>query len=281
MSHTAAPQFRGRIFADARSGFHAAPHRYDLHLSLSCPSCLRIAITHALLGLEDSVPLTLLPAVPDRAEGGYTALHGAYAATRLGFAGPAVAPVLRDRWTGRIVSNHAPHILRDLATRFRGQDTPELYPAAAEAEIAALGELCENGINAAAQRAGRREADTGATAELLAALDAVEERLAEPGGPYLLGARITAADVRLWVTLVQLDTVHRWHLGADTVQRIADHPRLWAYARRLLALPAFHGNLRLKEIHRRHHAHCRGLEAAGAAVQIIDWTAAEPAGSYV
>ncbi|MGW9071439.1 glutathione S-transferase family protein, partial [Streptomyces yangpuensis] len=26
-------------------------------------------------------------------------------------------------------------------------------------------------------------------------------------------------------------------------------------------------------IARRHHAHCRGLEAAGAAVQILDWAA--------
>ncbi|MEV8115479.1 glutathione S-transferase C-terminal domain-containing protein [Streptomyces xiamenensis] len=280
MSHTP-PEFRGRIFSDVRSGFHAAPHRYHLYLSLSCPSCLRIAITHALLGLTDTVALTTLPAVPDGTGGGYVALHGAYTATRHGHPGPAAAPVLRDRWTGRIVSNHAPHILRDLATRFRDGDAPELYPSAAEAEIAELGELFEEGINGAAQRAGEREAGTGAVEALLAALDRVEERLAEPGGPYLLGESVTAADVHLWVTLVQLDTVHRWHLGADTVRRIAGHPWLWAYARRLLALPAFRDQLRLEEIHQRHHSRCRGLEAAGAAVQIIDWTAVEPAGSYV
>jgi putative glutathione S-transferase len=77
----------------------------------------------------------------------------------------------------------------------------------------------------------------------------------------------------LWVTLVQLDTVHRHHLDASAVQRIAAHPALWAYARRLAAHPAFGAHLDLDGIARRHHAHCRGLEAAGSAVQILDWAA--------
>jgi putative glutathione S-transferase len=88
---------------------------------------------------------------------------------------------------------------------------------------------------------------------------------------FLIRDHITAADVELWVTLVQLDTVHRHHLDAAAVQRIADHPTLWAYARRLTAHPAFGTHLDLDGIARRHHAHCQGLEAAGAAVQILDW----------
>jgi glutathionyl-hydroquinone reductase len=84
---------------------------------------------------------------------------------------------------------------------------------------------------------------------------------------------LTAADVELWVTLVQLDTVHRHHLDAGAVQRIAGHPALWAYARRLAAHPAFGTHLDLDGIARRHHAHRRGLEAAGSAVQILDWAA--------
>ncbi|GAB2962600.1 hypothetical protein GCM10027075_72970 [Streptomyces heilongjiangensis] len=56
------------------------------------------------------------------------------------------------------------------------------------------------------------------------------------------------------------------------VQRIADHPHLWAYARRLAAHPAFGIHLDLDGIARRHHAHCRGLEAAGVAVRSVDWS---------
>src|SRR5690606_8258783 len=64
-SPTAVPPFRSRIGCDARSGYYAAPHRYRLHLTPSCPYCLQIAVTHTLLGLDDILPVTWLPAVPD------------------------------------------------------------------------------------------------------------------------------------------------------------------------------------------------------------------------
>lgn len=104
---------------------------------------------------------------------------------------------------------------------------------------------------------------------MLRVLGSLECRLADR--QFVLGDAVTAADVQLWVTLVQLDTVHRLHLDAAAVHRIAGHPHLWAYARRLAADPAFGAHLDLDGIARRHHAHCRGLEAAGAAVQILDW----------
>lgn len=269
--------FRGRIGRDARSGFHAAPHRYHLYLALSCHHCLRIAIAYDLLRLQDRVGLTLLPAVPDPTNG-YAELRPLYEATEHHVAGPALPPVLLDRWTGRVVSNHAPHILQDLATRF-GDDGPELFPAGLADDVATVADLCELGINEAAQRAGQpptrdtererqRALDT-----VLTVLCALQDRLSR-GHPYLLGHSLTAADLHLWVTLVQLDTVHRWHLDADAVRRIAAHPDLWAYAHRLLAEPAFRRRLRLEEIADRHRQECRGLEAAGAAMNIVDWTAA-------
>ncbi|GAA2416306.1 glutathione S-transferase C-terminal domain-containing protein [Streptomyces glaucosporus] len=273
---TAVPSFRGRIGRDARSGHYAVPRRYRLHLCLPCPHCLRIAVTHSLLGLDDVLPVTLLPAVPDGPDGGYSALRPLYEAGAHRYSGAATAPALADDWTGRIVSTHTPDILRDLARRFGGG--PDLYPPEAAAGIAAVERLCEEGINEAAQRAGRpgaggAERDT-ALGALLLALDALEVRLTRHD--HVLGDGPTAADVHLWVTLVQLDTVHRWHLDAAAVHRIAEHPHLWAYARRLAADPAFGAHLDLDGIARRHHAHCRGLEAAGAAVQIVDWAAHTP-----
>ncbi|UCM91153.1 glutathione S-transferase C-terminal domain-containing protein [Streptomyces marincola] len=265
--------FRGRVGPDADHGFHPAPLRYRLYLSLSCPGSLRVAITHRLLRLDEDMPVTLLPAVPD-ADGGYAALRDLYARTAHHHPGPAVAPVLADRWTGRIVSNHAPDIAHDLAVRFAG-GRAGLRPHGAEADIAALARLCDQDITEAAQRAGEAGPAPGrarALGTLLAALAAIEERLAR-GGPFVLGDTLTAADVHLWVTLVELDTVHRWHLDAEAVHRIAEHPGVWAYVRRLLGEREFGGLLRVADIERRHHAHCRGLEAAGAAAPIIDWTA--------
>ncbi|MBZ9638964.1 glutathione S-transferase C-terminal domain-containing protein [Streptomyces sp. PSKA30] len=269
------PSFRGRIGCDANSGYYAVSRRYRLHLSLSCPHCLRIAITHSLLGLEDTLPVVLLPAVPDRPDGGHSALRPLYEASSHRHPGPAAAPVLSDDWTGRIVSTHTPDILRDLARHFGGDasDRPALHPHGAEEEIEAVERLCEYRINEAAQHAGQADADATvrrtALSSLLRVLGSLECRLATQD--FLLGDEMTAADVQLWVSLVQLDTVHRLHLDAAAVHRIADHPHLWDYARRLAAHPGFGSHLDLDGIARRHHAHCQGLEAAGAAVQILDW----------
>ncbi|MGP3999526.1 glutathione S-transferase C-terminal domain-containing protein [Streptomyces sp. 8N706] len=274
------PSFRGRVGGDARSGHYAVPRRYHLHLSLSCPRCLRIAVTHNLLGLDDILPVSLLPAVPDDPDGGHSALRPLYEASAHRYSGAATAPVLSDDWTGRIVSTHTPDILCDLALWFGGDgpSRPALYPHGANAEMEAIGRLCELGINEAAQRAGQPGADDAARAaalgSLLHALDALERRLTSQH--YIVGGELSAADVQLWVALVRLDTVHRWHLDAAAVHRIADYPHLWAYARRLAAHPAFGSHLDLDGIASRHHAQCQGLEAAGAAVQIIDWAAQAP-----
>ncbi|UQX04119.1 glutathione S-transferase C-terminal domain-containing protein [Streptomyces sp. RerS4] len=272
-SPLAVPSFRGRVGRDARSGYPAVPHRYRLHLALSCPSCLRIAITHSLLGLEDVLPVTLLSAVPDAADGGHLALRPLYEASAHQHPGPAAAPVLSDGWTGRIVSTHSPDILQDLGRRF-GSHGPCLYPDGADERIEAIGRLCEQDISAAAQRAGRSGTDAAerhtALATLLRGLGVLERQFAATR--HVLGEELTAADVRVWVTLVQLDTVHRRHLDAAAVYRITDHPHVWSYARRLAAHPAFASRLDLDGIARRHHAHCRGTEAAGAAVRILDWT---------
>jgi putative glutathione S-transferase len=271
------PVFRGRIGCDARSGHYAVPRRYRLHLSLSCPGALRIAVVHSLLGLADVCPVTLLPAVPDGPDGEHSALRPLYEASAHRYPGAAVAPVLSDDWSGRIVSTHAPDIRRDLARRFGG-GRAVLYPEGAEAEIEGVARLCAQGMDGAAQRAGRADADEterrDALGSLLRTLRTLDARLARQ--EYVLGTELTVADVELWVALVRLDTVHRWHLDAGAVHRVAGHPHLWAYARRLTAHPAFGPHLDLAGIALRHHAHCQGLEAAGAAVQILDWASHVP-----
>ncbi|WP_392675117.1 glutathione S-transferase C-terminal domain-containing protein [Streptomyces sp. LN785] len=272
---TATPSFRGRIGCDTRSGYYAAPHRYRLHLTLSCPYCLQIAVTHSLLCLDDILPVTLLPSVPDGPDGSHAALRPLYEASSHQHPGPAAAPVLSDGWTGRIVSTHTPDILHDLARHLRGRG-PSLQPFGTEKGIETIGHLCERDINEAAQRAGQPGVDgttrDTALSTLISALDSLEELLAFQ--EYVLGGELTTADVQVWVTLLQLDTVHRRHLDVAAVHRIAGHPRLWAYARRLASLPAFGSHLDLDGIDRRHDAHCQGLESAGAAVQIVDWAAA-------
>ena len=266
--------FRGRIGRDAHSGHYAVPGRYRLHLSTACPDGLRVAVVHGLLGLDAVCPATFLPAVPDCADGGHSALRPLYEASAHRYRGAAVGPVLSDDWSGRIVSTHAPDIMRDLDHRLGG-DRLSLYPCGAESEIEAVERMCAKGIEQAAQDAGSAggepvERDRALTT-LLETLGALDRWL--EGRTYLIRDEVTAGDVELWAALVQLDTVHRCHLDAAAVQRVAGHSTLWAYVRRLTAHPAFGGHLDLDGIGRRHRAGCQGLEAAGAAVQILDWAA--------
>ncbi|MET7289422.1 glutathione S-transferase C-terminal domain-containing protein [Streptomyces sp. NPDC005573] len=267
-----AAAFRGRIGGDPRSGHHAVAHRYRLHLSTACPDGLRLAVGHSLLRLGDTCPVTFLPALPDRPDGGHEALRPLYEAGAHHYSGPAAAPVLSDDWSGRVVSTHTPDILRDL-DRLAPDPAVRLYPRGWESTIEAVERLCATGIEDAAQRAGRagvRPAERAAALDvLLGTLGRLERSLT--GEEYLVDGRPTAADIELWVALLRLDTVHRCHLDASAVHRVADHPVLWSYARRLAAHPAFGTHLDLDGIARRHHGHCQGLEAAGAAVQILDW----------
>ncbi|MEU4986220.1 glutathione S-transferase C-terminal domain-containing protein [Streptomyces sp. NPDC021969] len=207
-----APAFRGRIGRDPRSGHYAVPRRYRLHLSPGHDDCLGIAVVHRLLGLDEVCPVTVLPPRPDRPDGGYAALRPLYEASAHHYRGPAVAPVLSDGWSGRIVNTHARDIMRDLARAFTPVTGPVLYPRGAEAEIAAVEKLCAQGADPAA---------------LPGVLDLLERRLTAHS--HVVGDRLTAADVEVWAALVRHGTPRH----AD------DRPALWAHVRRLTAHPAF------------------------------------------
>ncbi|WP_432189003.1 glutathione S-transferase C-terminal domain-containing protein [Streptomyces sp. Tue6028] len=219
-----APRIRSRIGVGAAGGFYPAPHRYELYLSQGCPRSLRLSVTLRLLGLQDSVATTVL-GDPAATPGAFTALRRAYEATWHHYEGPLTAPTLCDRWSGRVVSNHTPDILRDLAGLPGGSDAAHvttLRPAALAADIDALSRLLDRDVTPAAS------ADV-----LCAALEPLDRRLA--AHPYVLGRRLTAADVDLWAALTQAGPAG---VLADT---LALHPRLDAYARRLGGHPAFWG----------------------------------------
>lgn len=214
-SGIASPRFLSRIGVGLAGGFYPAPHRYELFLSAGCPRSLRVSITLDLLGPGQGVTTTLLTH-PAASPEGFAALRGAYEATVHHYDGPLTVPALRDRWSGRIVSNHTPDILRDLAGPLTGHgpDRPAaLTPPALVPDIEALRELLEHGLD----EPGGRDA----------VLNALERRL--PLRPYALGDGLTAADVDLWTALVRPGVSGA--LGA--------HPRLRAYVRRLGGHPAF------------------------------------------
>ncbi|MGW2260313.1 glutathione S-transferase C-terminal domain-containing protein [Streptomyces sp. NPDC001780] len=268
--------FRSRIGDDRAGGFYPAPRRYHLYLSAGCPRSLRVALTLGLLGLGDAVTTTVLtlPAEAD-APGPLAGLRQAYEATRHRYDGPLTVPALCDRWSGRVVSNHTPDILRDLVDQVGDRDhdhagrVADLRPPALLTEIEAVRALLDEDVTRAAQRACAAAARPGrdeARRTLLAALDLLEARLTR--GPYAVGDHLTAADVDVWVALVHLDGVQRLHLDSGTAQDIGRYERLWAYVRRLYGHPAFEAAFRPDDMARLHRRTCDAPLSSGAAVTL-------------
>lgn len=113
-SATRPHRFRGRIGVGLAGGFYPAPHRFQLYLSEACPYSGRVAVVLDLLGFTGSLTTTVLK-LPAETPDAFASLRGAYEATWHHYDGPLTAPALCDRWSGRVVSNHTPDILRDLA----------------------------------------------------------------------------------------------------------------------------------------------------------------------
>jgi putative glutathione S-transferase len=106
---------------------------------------------------------------------------------------------------------------------------------------------------------------------LFATLDRLEARL--EGHEFLVGDRLTEADVRLYPTLARFDAVYYSHFKCN-LRRITDYPRLWAYARRLYAIPAFGETTDFDHIKRHYYETHRHLNPSGVVPKgpAISWT---------
>jgi putative glutathione S-transferase len=283
--------FQGRITSGGSSGFPAQAGRYHLYVSLACPWAHRSVIVRGLLGLEEVVSLSVVDPVrdgrgwafrdgsghgPDPVNG-FTLLREAYEATEPGYDGHISVPVLWDRETSQIVSNNFPDITIDLGTQF-GQwadGSVELYPPQLRPEIDALNEVVYATVNDGVYRsgfAGTQEQYHEAVTRIFATLDDLEERLADRR--YLLGEKITEADVRLWVTLARFDSVYYSHFKAN-IRRLSDYPNLWAYARDLYSIPAFRETTNFDHIKRHYymtHSHINPSRIVPDGPR-LDWTA--------
>lgn len=229
----------------------AESDRYHLYVSLACPWAHRTLIFRKLKGLESIIPVTVVhPHMLEQgwqfAEAeplyGFTRVYQIYALADPHYSGRVTIPLLWDKQQQSIVCNESAEIIRIFNSAFNALtgNTDDYYPEALRDEIDAINRFVYDNINngvykcgfATVQRAYEKAFD-----KLFAALDSVEERLS--GQRYLLGDRLTEADIRLFTTLIRFDAVYYGHFKCNR-NRIADMPNLWRYLKRLYAMPAFH-----------------------------------------
>ncbi len=270
-------QFRNWITPDGRpgptgdGGFAAEPDRYHLYVSLACPWAHRTLILRRLKGLESLIPVSVVH--PLMAEHGWTFdsgvegstgdslyshdyLHQLYTQADARYSGRVTVPVLWDKQRQTIVSNESADIIRMFNSAFdnAGATDGDYYPAALREEIDALNRTIYDHINNGVYKAGfatSQKAYDEAITPLFDTLGELDQRLGQQR--WLLGDRLTEADIRLWTTLVRFDAVYHTHFKCDR-HRISDYHNLYGFLRDLYQQPGMADTVNMAHI--RHHYFC-------------------------
>jgi len=260
-------KFRHWITPDGEGGFKAEAGRYHLYVSLACPWAHRTLIMRELKGLQQMISVSvvhwLMPpggwnfqpgpgVVPDTVNGARH-LGQIYELADPQYDGRITVPVLWDKQTRTIVNNESSEIIRMLNSAFDGLGaTPgDYYPQELRGGIDAINERVYSTLNNGVYRAGfatTQGAYEDAVYPLFDTLDWLEAMLSDR--PYLLGERLTEADIRLFTTLVRFDAVYHGHFKCN-LRRIQDYPHLSRHVARILELPGVAGTVNFDHI--KHH----------------------------
>jgi putative glutathione S-transferase len=245
--------FRDRIRADPDATYPADHGRYHLYISRACPWAHGAVLVRKLAGLEDIVSMDVLDPwrgddgwqfAPEKAGcdpdtvDGFDYLREAYVASDPDYTGRVTVPTLWDRERGEIVNNESIEVMETFATAFSEYGNGvDLYPEDLREEIDRVVEEIYHPINNGVYRAGFAEsqgAHERAVEELFGALEHWDDVLGEQR--YLVGDRLTLADLRLFPTLVRFDEVYHTHFKCN-VRRIVDYDNLRPYVRDIYGTP--------------------------------------------
>ncbi|MGI8682477.1 MAG: glutathione S-transferase C-terminal domain-containing protein [Mycobacteriales bacterium] len=131
--------------------------------------------------------------------------------------------------------------------------SPDLYPVKLRDEIHAVNADIFRDVNNGVYKAGfatTQPAYEEAFDALFTTLDDLDRRLGRQR--FLVGGRLTEADVRLYTTLARFDAVYYSHFKCN-LRRLLDYPNLWSYTRDLYSRPAFRQTTDLDHIKRHYY----------------------------
>ncbi len=245
--------FRDAVRDDPDARFRPAAGRYHLYVARACPWAHGAAMVRSLMGLDDAITMDVVDPVriddgwefaPEKADCTPDSIHGAdylrdvYTAADPEYTGRVTVPVLWDREEETIVNNESIEIMQFLSDAFQDLGNGvDLYPEGLRDEVDAVVEAIYDPINNGVYRAGFADSQAAyedAVADLFDALDHWNEVLADQR--YLVGDRLTLADLRLFATLVRFDSVYHTHFKCNRA-RIVDYEHLWGHTREIYQLP--------------------------------------------
>jgi putative glutathione S-transferase len=270
----------GAVGTGGLDGFRAEPHRYHLYVSLACPWAHRTLIARALKGLEAMIEVSVVHwlveddgwtfapgdgVIPDTVND-CRYLRGLYVLADPRCTSRVTVPVLWDKARRTIVSNESSEIIRMFNSAFDGVGAAaeDYFPTNLAGEIDALNARVYDQLNNGVYRAGFA-ADQGAyETSVRAVFDTLEalEALLSDGRRFILGDRLTEADIRLFPTLIRFDAVYFTHFKCN-LRRIADYRFLSAYTRALHRHPSIRPTVNLQHIKKHYYQSHRRLNPSG------------------
>lgn len=269
----------GSAGPSGEGGFKAAPGRYHLYVSLSCPWAHRTVIFRKLKGLENAISMSIVS--PDMLMDGWTfdratgssgddvnsksKLSEIYVLADPKFTGRVSVPVLWDKERKTIVNNESSEIIRMLNSAFDAftNERADYYPEALRAEIDRINDAVYPNINNGVYRAGfatSQAAYEEAFRNLFDTLDGIEETLGRQR--YLVANDITEADWRLFCTLIRFDAVYYSHFKCNW-RHIYEYPNLSNYLRDLYQVPGVAETVSLDQIKRHYYGSQRQVNPTG------------------
>jgi putative glutathione S-transferase len=280
-----AARFRNWVTADGSAGpageggFGAEAGRYHLYVSLACPWAHRTLIMRALKDLGELIDVSVVSPIMagdgwtfDTTEGstgdtlaGRRFHHQVYTDAAASYSGRVTVPVLWDRHRNTIVNNESSEIIRMFNSAFDALtgNTADYYPTAMRAGIDAWNERIYPAVNNGVYLAGfatSQEAYEEAYGALFAELDRIDAHLADQR--YLMGDRLTEADIRLFTTLIRFDAVYHGHFKCNR-QRLEDFDHLPGYVRDIYQLPGVADTVDFDHIKTHYYASHRNINPTG------------------
>jgi putative glutathione S-transferase len=243
-------------FRDTVSPDDAEPGRYHLYVSYACPWAHRTLVTRTLLDLEDAISVDVVDPYRDEdgwqftpetdgctedSVNGFDYLREAYVEADPDYTGRVSVPVFWDTQEDTIVNNESREIMRNLTDVFADEvgNGVDLVPDELRDEVDRVLDEIYEPINNGVYRAGFAETQAAydeAASELFDALDHWDSVLEDQR--YLVGDRLTEADIAMYTTLVRFDEVYHTHFQCNH-QFVREYDNLWPYLRDLYGTPGF------------------------------------------
>ena len=258
--------FRNKISSN-HSTYLPETNRYHLYVSYACPWAHRTLIFRKLKNLESHISVDYVH--PDMLEMGWSFeknfpgtsgdslhnkryVHEIYQLSDKDISTKATVPILWDKKTRTIVNNESAEIIRIMNDAFNDitKNKDDYYPEKFRDQIDSINDTIYENINNGVYRSGFSKTQNSyeeAVKNLFTSLDMVNDIL--EGRNYLVGDKLTEADIRLVPTLIRFDCVYYFHFKCN-LKKISEYKNISRYLRNLFEEDAIKSTTNFEHIKR-------------------------------